>query len=166
MLAPRNERLFKVDLAATSDEARYAFRFDRSHDGIAIPSILQHFGAQKRIILVICVVNAVWNCRDLQPGQAGKSFGHRVRVTTPGLYPPRYFCERHSSECRLYLCHSPVCTERFVEPTKAFSVLAVVNGVVAFSVVFEAPRALPKGGIVGGKHSSFAGRRHNLVLAE
>ena len=87
MLAPCNERLFKVDFAATSGEARYAFRFDRSHDRIAIPSILQHFGAQKRVILVICVVNAVWDCRDLQAGQAGKSFGQDVCMTTPSLYP-------------------------------------------------------------------------------
>ena len=47
MLAPGNERLFQVDLAATSDEARHAFRFDRLHDRVAVPPILQHSGRRK-----------------------------------------------------------------------------------------------------------------------
>src|ERR1019366_9449458 len=105
MRASRGEGFFKVYLAATSDEAGHSLRFDRLLDGVAIPSLPQHLGAEKCIVLVICVMNAVWRYWNSQAGQSGKSFGHRNRVTTSDLDPPRHFGESHTSECRLYLRH-------------------------------------------------------------
>src|SRR5208282_4108109 len=131
-----------------------------------VPSILQHLGAEKCVVLVICVKNAVWRYWNSQAGQAGKSFGQRIRVTTSDLDPPRHFGEGHTSECRLYLRHSPVGAKRFMEPTEALSVLTFVNGVIALAMVFVTPRAFPHLRVVRRQHSSFAGRRHNLVLAE
>src|SRR5580698_4945812 len=154
MPAACNECLLKIDLAATSNEARHTFCFDRLHDGIAAPSILQHLGTEKRIILVICMMNTVWNHRNSQAGETRKTLGQRIRVTASGFYPPQYFCEGYAAECRLHLCHSPIRAERFVKPTKAVPVLAVVNRIIAFAVVFKAPRALPNFTIVRRQHSS------------
>src|ERR1700678_733641 len=53
-----------------------------------------------------------------------------------------------------------------MQPPKALFVLAVVNGIVAFTMVFEAPRALPDLGIIRREHSAFAAGGHDFVLAE
>ena len=43
---------------------------------------------------------------------------------------------------------------------------AVVDGVPALAVVFEAPGTLPQLPVVGRQHSSFAAGRDDFVLAE
>jgi hypothetical protein len=75
MPAAGNERFFKIDLAAASDEAGYTLGVDRSHDGIAVPPVAEHLGVEKCIILVICVMNAVWDCGNSQARYTRESFG-------------------------------------------------------------------------------------------
>src|SRR5271155_2473733 len=53
-----------------------------------------------------------------------------------------------------------------MQPTKALFLRAVVNGIVAFTMIFKAPSALPDLGVIRREHSSFAGCRHDFVLAE
>lgn len=53
-----------------------------------------------------------------------------------------------------------------MEPAKSGRMGLIVDGVVALSVVFEAPDSLPKVFVVEGDHSSFATCRHDFVLAE
>src|SRR5271170_1911053 len=112
------------------------------------------------------MMNTVWDCRNSQAGQAGKSLSKRIRVTASGFDPPWHFCEGYAPERRLHLRHSPVGAERLMEPTKTFSVLEAVNGSIVLTMVLETPRALPNLGVVRREHSSFAAGRHNFVLAE
>lgn len=60
----------------------------------------------------------------------------------------------------------PVGAEAFVQPPESRRVLALVDGIPAFSVVPVGPHTLPQLAVVDGDHAALPARGHDLVLTE
>ena len=80
--------------------------------------------------------------------------------------PVRHTLELDTADDGLHFHHAPVGAEALVQPAKTRRVFAVVNGIVAFAVVFISPHFQPQCFIVGGDHAAFAAGGHDFVLAK
>src|SRR5690606_90567 len=95
-----------------------------------------------------------------------QALGENRGIAPPEAQPFRQALELAASDRRLHLGHAPVGAERFVHPAEARWVLASMHRIVALAVILVRPGGAPKILVGGGQKAAFAGRGHDLVLAE
>ena len=103
---------------------------------------------------------------DTQSGNPGKGLRQKSRISPSRFHKSWQFPQDHPADSRLYLCESPICSERLVKPAKPWGMLTIVNGIVTLAMVLEAPRALPNPLVIGREHAPFSAGRHDFVLTK
>ena len=163
---PRCKRLFQVNLAAASREARHSLRVDGMQDRVSVPPFPKSFRPNENIKTVVRRFDVRTCRRNPQGRNLAKAAMQDVRQRAAPVQPPTRFLQLLASDRRLRFRHSPVRSDRAVNPAEAIALRGRSRTLRMGAVIAKRRGPLPEFGEICCQHSAFTDCCHDLVLAE